>query len=64
MVNMFVSLLSKKRKFLFKDVTGFAYKKSMISTCIWSEAETIELKSRRKIKFKKYKHVKGLFLAF
>ena len=45
--------IGRKNKFLFEDVAGFTYKKSMISTCIWSEAETIELKlkSRRKIKF-------------
>ena len=42
----------QKNTFLFKEVTGFTYKKSMLSTCIWSEAEILELPSRRKIEFK------------
>ena len=43
----------RKNMFLFvEEVMGFSYIKSMLSTCIWSEAKAMELPSRKKIKLK------------
>ena len=57
--------ICKKNTLIFKEVTGFTYKKTMLSTCIWSEAEILELPSRRKIEIKNiYSVVKIVVFSF